>query len=113
MLICGVPLRAESVAFPEDTVCISLYGSVLLGILQTLHCPPAVVAVDFNATEMPAKLACHNSCGAAAEEGVEYALLLCRRCEDELGVQLLRLLGGMIGILRHRPERNADVVPEV
>jgi len=90
-----------------------LYCGIRVGEEEAFGGPEAVFAVEFDAAEATVELLRDDGGAAAAGEGVEDAVAGIGGGEDELGVEFLGLLRGVVGVLGHRPEGHTDVVPEV
>src|SRR4030042_1665493 len=106
-------LLIQTVSLPEYTMHISLYPRVVLGLGEPFERPAAIFAIQLNSTEMPLKFSCDNGRCATPKKRGKHQGIPRRTCEDEFCHQLLRLLGRMVGVFGHGPERDGDVRPEV
>src|SRR5574344_1916536 len=102
-----------AVAFPKDSIREALNAPVSVGQKETLGCKQAILGVLFNATILTTQFLCHNSRSATAEEGVKHHFALSGGGKNQFGDEFLRLLGRMLRVFGHRPERHRDVIPEV
>ena len=103
----------EAIAFPEDTIMVTLDGGIMLGLFQAFERPAAVFLVDFNAGKAAPKLLGDDGGGSTAQERVKDEIARAGTGEDEFRQELFGLLGGVVSVFTHGPVGDGDVVPEI
>lgn len=102
-----------AVAFPKDAVFVSLNSRVRFCHGKALLRPDTILFVHFYIDKMTSQLLCRYSRSPGTCKRVQNNILGVGACQDNFCIQFFRLLGGVICIFRHGPERNGYVIPEI
>src|SRR3982750_2328778 len=72
-----------------------------------------MILIGFDHDKIPSELVCDNGRRSASGKWIEYEIARISTCKNYLGKKLFRLLCRMVRVLRHRPERDGYIGPDI